>query len=432
MTYEETLAKIFALHRFQKVPGLAHLRSLLHILGDPQERLSFVHVAGTNGKGSTSTMIASMLRKSGYRTGLFVSPFVTDFCERIQLNNRPISHRNLAQAAEEVFPPLLKLEQSGQEISEFEAITALALYWFAQQACEVVVLEVGLGGRLDATNVIRAPLCAVLTHISYDHTEILGNTLTQIATEKCGILKEGCEVVTAAGQDSEALAVIRRTAQERHCRLTETDPALLQVAQETLTGTRMLYGTELLEMSLLGAYQVTNAAAALTCAQVLRTRKGLCRMTKASVAAGLAAARMPARFEVVSRRPLVVIDGAHNPDGARALAESLRRYLPGKHLVALTGMCADKDTAHFVQTLAPLFAQAVTLSIQNPRTLQAEALAALWRRAGVETHTGSYAAQALAYAVQLAGADGAVVVCGSLYFAGELRPIALEMLPLLR
>lgn len=432
MTYEEALIQIHSLHRFKKVPGLANLRKLLHTLGSPQEKLSFVHVAGTNGKGSTSTMIASILRKSRYRTGLFVSPFITDFCERIQLNNRPISHRELAQAAEDVFPVLQEMEHSGEELSEFEAVTAIALYWFAQQSCDVVVLEVGLGGRLDATNVIKSPLCAVLTHISYDHTEILGNTLTQIAGEKCGILKEDCEVVTAPGQDPEALAVIRSTTQERHCHLTETDPALLHVAEETLAGTRMLYKNELLEMDLLGAYQVTNAATALTCVEVLRDRKGFDRITSSSCAAGLAATQMPARFEVVSKNPFAVIDGAHNPDGARVLAESLRRYLPGKKLVALTGMCADKDVSHFVHTLAPLFSQAVVLPIQNPRSMPAQTLAALWRQEKIEAQVGSYPAQALSLAVQLAGKDGAVVICGSLYLAGELRPVAMEILPMLR
>lgn len=432
MTYEEALQQIHALHRFKKVPGLAHLRKLLHTLGDPQEKLSFVHVAGTNGKGSTSTMIASILRKSRYRTGLYVSPFVTDFCERIQLNNQPISHRELAQAAEDVLPVLLQMEQNDEDISEFEAVTAIALYWFAQQNCDVVVLEVGLGGRLDATNVISAPLCAVITHISYDHTDILGDTLTQIAGEKCGILKEGCEVVTAPKQNPEALGVIRSTAAERHCRLTETDLSQLHVVEETLAGTRMCYKDVLLDMDLLGAYQITNAATALACAEVLRNRKGFTRITNVSCAAGFAAVRMPARFEVLCKKPLTVIDGAHNPDGARALAESLRHYLPGKQLIALTGMCADKDVSHFVHTLAPLFAEAVVLPIQNPRSMQPEALTALWQQENVTAHLGTYPAQALSLAVQLAGKDGAVVVCGSLYLAGELRPVALEILPMLK
>jgi dihydrofolate synthase/folylpolyglutamate synthase len=432
MTYEEALKQIHALHRFKKVPGLVHLHNLLHALGDPQEKLPCVHVAGTNGKGSTSTMIASMLRKSRYRTGLFVSPFVTDFCERIQLNNRPIPHREFAQAAEDVLPLILEMESRGEELSEFEAITAIAFYWFAQQNCDVVVLEVGLGGRLDATNVIRNPLCSVITHISYDHTEILGNTLTEIAGEKCGILKEGCEAVCAPGQDSEALAVIRRTAKERHCPLTEADPHLLHVMDETLAGTRMGYQDMLLEMDLLGDYQVTNAITALTCMEVLRRKIGMDRITDHSYVSGLAAVRMPARFEVLSKRPFVIADGAHNPDGARVLAESLKRYLPKKHLVALTGMCADKDVQHYVHTLAPLFAEAVVLPLENPRSMEPEKLSALWQQNGVTSYLGEYPGQALSLAVQLAGKDGAVIICGSLYLAGELRPVALDILPLLR
>jgi folylpolyglutamate synthase/dihydrofolate synthase len=193
MTYEKVLKQIFALHRFKKVPGLANLRVLLHTLGDPQKKLRFVHVAGTNGKGSVSTMTASVLQHSGFRTGLFTSPFVIDFRERMQINGSMISPEELVNVAEKVFPPLLQMERGGQEISEFEAVTALGLCWFAQQKCDLVVLEVGLGGRLDATNVIAKPMCAVITHISYDHTEILGDTLTKIAGEKCGILKEGLQ-----------------------------------------------------------------------------------------------------------------------------------------------------------------------------------------------------------------------------------------------
>ncbi|MCH4239437.1 MAG: bifunctional folylpolyglutamate synthase/dihydrofolate synthase [Oscillospiraceae bacterium] len=432
MTYEEALNQIHALHRFKKVPGLANLRTLLHRLGEPQKKMPFVHVAGTNGKGSTSTMIATMLRKSRYRTGLYVSPFIVDFCERIQLNNRPIPHRELAQAAEDVLPLIHEMEQNGEELSEFEAITAIAFYWFAQQNCDIVVLEVGLGGRLDATNVIDAPLCAVLTHISYDHTEILGDTLTKIAGEKCGILKEGCEVVCAPGQNEEALAVIRQTAEERHCPLTMADSSKLHVMEETLSGTRMGYQDLLLDMDLLGDYQITNAATAMTCMKILHTRKNFSHITGQSCAAGLAAVRMPARFEILCRHPFAVADGAHNPDGANALVRSLKRYLPGKRLVALTGMCADKDVQHFVQTLAPLFSEAVVLPLQNPRSMEPEKLAELWRQAGVPAHLGDYPAQALALAVQLAGKDGAVIICGSLYLAGELRQTAFDILPLLQ
>lgn len=429
MTYQEALDAIHSLHRFKKVPGLAHLRKLLRALGNPQDRLKFVHVAGTNGKGSTSTLIAAILQKARYRTGLFVSPFVTDFCERIQLNGSSIGHRALAQAAQEVLPLIQQMERAGEDLSEFEAVTAIALYWFEQQKCDVVVLEVGLGGRLDATNVIASPLCAVLTHISYDHTDILGDTLTQIAGEKCGILKEGCDVVCAPGQAQETLAVIRAAAGEKHCRLFFAQEADLHVMETSLCGTRIGYQDQLLDLQLLGRHQVRNAATAITCCEVL-AHSGM-HIDSRAVAAGVAAARMPARFEVLYRRPLVIADGAHNPDGARALSMCLHQYLPGRPLVALTGMCADKDVEGFVKRLAPLFRDAVTLPVHNPRGMDPQQLAGLWKRAGVGVHVGQYPQQALALAIQLAGKDAAVIICGSLYLAGEMRPVCAQVLPML-
>ncbi|MDD3262093.1 MAG: bifunctional folylpolyglutamate synthase/dihydrofolate synthase, partial [Oscillospiraceae bacterium] len=418
MTYEKVLKQIFALHRFKKVPGLANLRVLLHTLGDPQKKLRFVHVAGTNGKGSVSTMTASVLQHSGFRTGLFTSPFVIDFRERMQINGSMISPEELVNVAEKVFPPLLQMERGGQEISEFEAVTALGLCWFAQQKCDLVVLEVGLGGRLDATNVIAKPMCAVITHISYDHTEILGDTLTKIAGEKCGILKEGCNVVCAPGQAPEALAIIRQTAKERHCFLTEAREENLQVCQSTLSGTDFQYRGHQLHLPLAGAYQVRNAAAALACVSVLKNRCGLWQITAETCREGLAAVKMSARFEVFAGTPPAVLDGAHNPDGAAALADSLRRFLSGRRLAAVTGMCADKDTGHFVHTLAPLFADAIAVPVRNPRAMPPQVLADLWQAAGVPAEAACTPLEGLAQAATLAGSDGAVIVCGSLYLAG--------------
>ena len=430
MTYQEALRTVHGLRRFQKIPGFQNLRKLLHTLGDPQEKLRFLHVAGTNGKGSTSTLLAAMCQKAHYRTGLFVSPYVTDFCERIQLNGRPISHHAFVQAAEEVLPVVLQMEEKGETLSEFEVVTAIGLYWFLQQKCDVVVLEVGLGGRLDATNVIPSPLCAVLTHISYDHTEILGDTLSKIAAEKCGIFKEGCPVVCAPGQEEETLAVIRQKAEEKHCRVFFAKESRLHVLETSLRGTRVALDDQLIDFPLLGHYQVKNLATAVCCCEVLN-HLGLLSIPPRAIAQGAAAVHMPARFEVLFHRPIVVVDGAHNPDGANALASCLRQYLKKKPLVALTGMCADKDTRAFVERLAPLFRQAVTLPVPDPRSLSPEALASLWEAAGTPAAVGQYPQQALALAVQLAGKDAAVVVCGSLYLAGQMRPICMELLPML-
>ena len=420
MDYEETVGRIESCHRFGPKPGLERIREMLSRLGNPQNGMSFIHVAGTNGKGTTCVLVASMLAKAGCRTGLYLSPHVCDFCERMQLNGEVIPREELVSLAQEVLPQAEKMAAEGRPLAEFELITAMALLWFAQRKCDVVVLEVGLGGRLDATNVIEKPLVSVIASISLDHTKILGDTLEQIAYEKCGIIKEGRPTVCYPDEPTEALAVIRRTARERRSRLTEASEVSVLPIRSDLSGTALLYNGEELRLPFLGEHQVKNAKTALA------VREVLCGLgwdiPDSAVAAGFASAYLPARLEVLSRTPPVILDGGHNPEGTAAVAAAVRRYLPEKRVLAVMGMLADKDSISAVKNLTGVFSRVITVRPSSDRGLEAVRLAEFWSGFGAEAEPASDFTDALdrAFSV-LDPVGGALVVCGSLYLAGDLR-----------
>jgi dihydrofolate synthase/folylpolyglutamate synthase len=419
MTYEETLAKIDTYHRFSREPGLERMKELLRRLGNPQNGLRAVHVAGTNGKGTTSTLLASILTEAGYRAGLTVSPHVCDFRERLQLNGQMIPRQELVAISERVFREADTMIAEGMQLTEFEVITAMAFLWFAEKKCDVAVLEVGLGGRFDATNVIESPLVSVIVSISLDHTEILGGTVEKIATEKCGIIKPGCPVVCSPGEPEGALKVIRRTAEERGCALTEASISDVRILSSGLAGTKLVYQGETLPLSFPGTHQVQNAATVLAAVEVLRS-SGL-NISADALRKGFSNARLPARFEVLSENPPVLIDGAHNPGGTSALAATLRSFLPGRKIVAIMGMMADKDAAHAVENLSGLFSYVVAAVPPSPRGMSAEEFAALWRKAGTVAGAANSADEALRLACARLEPGSALLVCGSLYLAGELR-----------
>lgn len=425
MTYENALEKIHSLLTFGSRPGLDRMRELLRRLGNPQDELKYIHVAGTNGKGSVCAMLSSVLVAAGYKTGLFISPYITDFRERIQINNKKISKQTLTAAVEETFPVLEKLRDEGIVITEFEYVNALQFLIHARANCDVVVLETGMGGLLDCTNVIKPPLCAVITAIGLDHTAVLGDTIEKIARQKCGILKTGSAAV-ASKQEAAAMQVIEQAAQAQNIPLIKSENLPLEIREMTLSGSRFAIDGEDYFLRLAGRHQIENAAAALSALFYLRNNK-LLTFTNEDVRAGLKNAVNPARLELLHENPVVLLDGAHNPNGIEALEHAIEAFLPRTPITCVMGMLADKDIDSSIQLLKGLFRRVYTVPVSNPRALGADALAEKFRAVYDDVTAFSDLDAAFDAAFAAAKAEnGAVLICGSLYLAGEIRPLILK------
>ncbi|MDD6395238.1 MAG: bifunctional folylpolyglutamate synthase/dihydrofolate synthase [Firmicutes bacterium] len=429
MNYTEARAYIDSMERFGIKPGLERITKMLAYLGNPQDKLQFVHVAGTNGKGSVSTMIASILSHEGYRTGLFTSPYVLDFRERFMVNGTMITEDEFAEIMTKVSTVNDILAKSGCCLTQFEVITAVAMLWFVEKNCRIVVLECGLGGRLDSTNVIKEPLCSVITKISMDHTDILGDTVAKIAVEKAGIIKQGCPVVLAPNQCDEAMAVIAEKCAEMDSALTICTTDAVKVQSMTPTVNHIYYGELRLMIPFAGSHQIENAVTAVNAARVL-IQRGL-SIKEENIAAGIAAARIPARFEVISGKPLVILDGAHNPDGIEALCNSIDTLLDGRSIIGIIGMLGDKEYENSLSKIIPRFSRVFTVTPDSPRALSAKSLAECAEKfAGEDVAVKSFEnlKKAAEKAIEMADETSAVVVCGSLYLASAIRPILIDLL----
>lgn len=412
MNYQETLDYINSVRRNVWKLGLSRTRELLNMLGNPQDGLRFVHIGGTNGKGSTSAMIESVLRSAGYRTGLFPSPYVEEFRERIQVSGVKISEEDLCRITERVKTCADKMED---EPSHFEIVTAIGMLYFKEQKCDIVVLEVGLGGEFDASNVIKAPDVAVLTNIGLDHTDYLGTTLGEIARTKAGIIKTGSEVVLYPNV-SEVTDIIKEVCGEKHCELTIADFGRMKAMHADLSGQRFCWDDKEYKLGLPGEYQLRNAAVALT---VIEKMKELgWEISDEAVAAGLTDAKWPARFEVLGTNPIFILDGGHNSQCAEAVAESLDRYLPGRKLTLIIGMLRDKDYKKALDILLPYAKKCFCLNPDSERALSADELVRIIKSKGVPAEAFGDADIAVAYVLH--GAEPALAF-GSLYMAGAIR-----------
>ena len=420
MNYDESLEYIHSLERFGIMPGLERISKLCEKLGNPQEKLKIIHVAGTNGKGSTCTVCSNILRAAGYKTGLYISPYVTDFRERIQIDGEMISKEDLADCAD-----IVKNTASEYEIkvTEFEFITAVAFLYFSRRECDYAVFETGLGGRLDATNVVSSPLACVLTCISLDHTEILGDTVEKIAAEKCGIIKRGAKVISYPYQLPEVSGVI-----DGYCARNSTVPIIpdvnkIKVKWLSVSGNEFTYGGLYLTLPLPGEHMVFNAVTA-----VEAVRAVLPDISDDAVSRGVAASVMPARLELISSDPLVILDGGHNEDCASALKNYINSVIPGRRITAVCSIMADKDYKKYLETVLPCFDSFTATKAGVPRALSSEELADLASRLGIKTECIPDPVEAVKNALDNQEGDSAVIVCGSFYLAGEVRNYMIERL----
>lgn len=416
MNYIEAIEYIHSVNWTFCNPGLERVSALCSALGNPQDSLKFIHVAGTNGKGSFCAMLDSVLRAEGYRVGLFTSPYILEFGERMRVDGENISESELCELVELVKPIADKMEDKP---TEFELITALAFLHFANKKCDYVVLECGLGGRLDATNIIKTPLLSVITGIALDHTAILGDTHEKIAAEKAGIIKEGAPVLWCGSHEG-AYRVIKAQAEKLDAPVTVVDRSSLKIKEMSLDGTIFDHKERKdLSLSLLGSYQPINATNVLTAIDLLGAQ-GI-EISDRAIREGLANTVWHARFEVISRDPLIIADGGHNPEGVDGAIESVKRYFPNEKVGIITGVMADKDYKYMASRMSEVASDVFCLTPDNPRALPAGDYAHVFASLGVNATACDSVTDAVGSALSWAKKNGRPVIClGSLYMYGEV------------
>ncbi|WP_040198106.1 bifunctional folylpolyglutamate synthase/dihydrofolate synthase [Candidatus Soleaferrea massiliensis] len=417
-SYSEALDYIHSLLRFGSVLGLTRIAKLLDLLGNPQKRLKFVHVAGTNGKGSTVAMTANILKTAGYKTGMYISPYVLQFRERMQINGEMIPEETLVQLTGRVKNACELLLEQDEIVTEFEAVTAIGMLWFCEQSCDIVCLEVGLGGRFDATNVIDPPLLSVITAISLDHTDILGSDIEKIAFEKCGIIKPGAAVVSYPMQSPAALAVIMESCSKNGNQLSMGNLGGVEILSDRPFGTEIRYDSLQLRISLAGRHQIANAVTVIEIIKQLR-RLGF-TVSDEDIRQGISTTFFPARMEILHRDPLFVLDAAHNLAGAAALADMLEAF-KDRGVTLIIGMLRDKDVRGVLSKIAPYAKRILTVTPDNPRALPAAEMAEAAGEFCKSVRSFANYRDAVDAAAEQAGDVSATVICGSLYMAGDMR-----------
>lgn len=421
-TIEETLKYLQFDNWEQSEPGLARSSELLSLLGDPQKKLKFVHIAGTNGKGSTAAMLASVLQSAGYRTGLYTSPHLLRFHERMRVNGKEIDDKSLIALTNTVRNAA---EQMSEMPTGFEIMTAIAFLYFVQEQCDIVSLEVGLGGRMDSTNVIPAPEVCVVANIGLEHTAILGDTVEKIAAEKCGIIKHGAHAVLF-GQSEGVENVAREKCAQEDVALTITAQEKLERISSSLDGQEFKYrGRGPYHLRLLGEYQLLNALTVIDVCNALRSR-GWDKLTDEAIDEGLSHAQWPGRLELLRRGPDFIVDGAHNPQCVDALMDSLAALYGDKKLIFLTGVLRDKDWQQMLRRALPLAKAFVVITPPSARALDENELAAWLNKQGVQAIPAKDTDDGVRRALALAGEDDAICSWGSLYFTGEVRRVLTE------
>ena len=410
MNYTEALEYIHSINWTFCKPGLERIEKLCAALGNPQKKLKFVHVAGTNGKGSFCSMLSSILVKAGYKVGLYTSPYIKVFNERMRIGGENIPNEKLVALTERIKPVA---DAMTDKPTEFELITALAFLYYAEEGCDIVVLEAGMGGRLDSTNVIDTSILSVITGISLDHTAFLGDTVEKIAAEKAGIIKRGVPVLFG-GEDESAAEVISNKATEEGSAFYRPDYKKIENLSSTLRGTSFEYKGREAKLNLLGLYQPRNASLVLEAVELLRA--GGMDISDKAIGEGLEAARWSARFEIINHSPLMIFDGAHNPEGIASAVESIKHYFGTERVIVVSGVLADKDYNYIASRLSEIASAAYTITPDNKRALTASDFAKILGDLGVTAEPNETITDALKSAIERSDKTGEAIVClGSLY-----------------
>lgn len=426
MDYLQSREYLNGLSAKGSVLGLSRMRALLELLGNPQNELKFIHISGTNGKGSVLAYLSTILTGADYTTGRYISPTLFSYRERIQVDEKEIEKESLAVHVTAIAEAIEKMQAKGEDIPTlFEAETAMAFLFFKEKQCDIVVLETGLGGTQDATNVINTPVLEIITSISMDHTAILGDTLEKIAAEKAGIIKPDTIVVSAA-QQPEAEKVITKTCRERNCtfqKVSLSDISDICYGYERQSFSYRSWNNVVI--SLAGSYQIQNAALALEAVTALR-KTGF-SLSDRQVYDGLLNTRWRGRFTVIQKNPTVIMDGAHNPAAAKELQSSLKLYFKGKKLYYIFGIFQDKDYQKVIELTAPLAEHIITIETRdNPRAMAAKDLAEAVAAVNPSVEAADSIQQAVSKTMALAEQEDAVIIFGSLSFLGEAEKAVMD------
>lgn len=427
MTYQETLDRIHSFQKYGSRLGLERMTRLMELLGNPQETMSVIHVAGTNGKGSVCRYLYSVFQENGLKTGMYTSPYLERFTERMEYNGSEISREELIHYTELVLKKVDLMLAEGQDSpTEFELITAIAFLYFSEQDIDFLILEVGLGGAGDSTNMVSKPAASVITSISFDHMEYLGDTLKKIAIEKAGIIKTGVPVIINV-EDKKAAAAIREIAAAAGSRIYEVPAFPFEVQEKTVDG--YTFDTEIqgekyrnLAISMIGFHQIRNAICALTVLEVLKKEKSI-RLDHDKLYSGFRKARQAGRLEILRKEPYLILDGAHNEAGAEALRIAIKEHFPGSRILMIVGMLADKKIDKLLDQFLLIADDFIATEPDNPRKLSATDLCSRILERGKKCSAMENSEDVCRYIDMVSSAYDVIVIAGSLYLAGKVRGI---------
>ena len=416
MNYNEALKFIHSQSNYFCKPGTERIEKLCKALGNPQNDLKFIHVAGTNGKGSFCAFLTEILRKAGYKVGTYTSPFILRFNERIAINGTPISDEDLSEICEKV---RLACEEMSDKPTEFEIITAIGFKYFKDMGADIVVLECGLGGRLDATNIIESPLLSVITGVDFDHQNFLGDTIDLIAAEKAGIIKNNCPVLWC-GNNKIAKAIIENEANEKNSQFYAND-AEIRVRFSNMEGTEFSFADfDNLQISLLGSYQPKNASNAVMAATILR-ENGM-KISDADIKIGLKSTKWKARFEKLCDQPLIIFDGSHNPEGVKAAVESIKGLFGEQKVNILSGVMRDKDYSFMARAIGEVAKKVFTVTVNNPRSLSGEEYCKVFMDNNIDASAMESVKAAISHHREYFS-DSPLICMGSLYMYSEVYDV---------